>query len=155
MNSIKTAKLISLVIMASEVIYGVIVYLLHKNNPAFEISAAKNFNPTIFKGLYFAAAAIVLFILILKRTLFYSRALIKLDEEQILAKFATFFIVLNAISEAIGIMGLIMYFATGSFKHAITLIGVSFIATILVYPFDYAVSGYLGEIEKKKRYSSY
>lgn len=155
MNLIKKAKIVSLVIMASEAVYALIVFFMHKRNPAFEITASRNFDPVIFKSLYFAAAGIVLIILILKRTLFYSRALIKLDEEQILAKFGVFFITLNAISESIGILGLAMYFITGSFKHSLSLIAVSFIATVLVYPFDYAVSGYLGEIERKKQHSSY
>jgi len=155
MNAIKTAKIVSLAIMASEAVYALIVFFIHRGNPAFEITASRNFDPAVFKGLYFAAAGIVLLILILKRTLFYSRAFIKLDREQILVKFGSFFIILNAISESIGILGLLMYFITGSFKHSMLLIAVSFIATILVYPFNYAISGYLGEIERKKQYSSY
>ncbi|MCD6455055.1 MAG: hypothetical protein J7L62_07125 [Candidatus Aminicenantes bacterium] len=151
MNSLRVAKLISLALMASELIYGAIVFIIHRGEQAGRI--IHKFDPAIFRGFYFAAAGIVLFILVLKRTLFSSNSLIKLDREQIVQKFSTYFIILNAMAETIGIIGLIMYFVLGTFKHSLILIAVSLVATILVYPFDYAIKGYMAEIERKKQYS--
>ncbi len=146
MKYLKTSKFVSLSILFSEILTGSIVFFIHRIHPM----PLRFVNPYIFKGFFYISAAIVLAVLIIKKTMFYSKSFIKLSEEDILRKMASTFMVLNVIAEVISVLGFVLYLLSGSLKYSLTLIAISFVTTILVFPFDYAIKGYMYEIKRKK-----
>jgi hypothetical protein len=93
----------------------------------------------------------VIILIVLKRTIFYSKSILKLSEEEMLVKMTRIFIILCAISESISVFGVVLYLITGAFQASIALIGVSIFSTLLVFPFEAIVSGYLEEIKRRRK----
>ncbi len=146
MKNLKTARIVCFAIIFSEFLYGAILFLLNR----FSSIQVKP-SPVLIKSFYFVSALIVIILFILKRSIFYSKSILKLPEEEVLKRMTHIFIILCAISESISIFGVVLYFITGAFQPSIALVGVSILSTLLVFPFEPIISGYLEEIRRRKQ----
>jgi len=145
MNNFRKARIVCSAILFSEFLYGVIIFLLNK-------FSSIQLKPSLIlvKSFYFISALIIICLFVLKKFIFYSKSMLKLSEEEMRARMSRIFIVFCAISESISVLGIVLYFITGAFQASILLVGVSILSTLLVFPFEAIISGYLEEIKKRK-----
>ena len=145
MNNFRKARIVCSAMLFSEFLYGVIIFLLNKFSPIQPKPSL-----ILVKSFYFISALLIICLFVLKKFIFYSKSMLKLSEDKLSMKMSSIFIVLCAISESISILGVVLYFITGVFQASILLVGVSILSTLLVFPFNAIVSGYLEEIKRRK-----
>ncbi len=142
---IATARLICILTILGEVLTGAFIYALER----FHLIPIKP-HPSYFKPIYYAGAGIVLILFIAKKILLSPSRLSRGREEELIPAISVNFVILISLASTISFLGIILYLLTASLKYSLIMVGVSIIASIMVFPFPMAVEGIVYEVKRRR-----
>lgn len=137
----RTTVLISLSMVASIIIYALISYYFTETikTPIIEISPT--LLNTIFNVLNIVAIFMVVIVLAVRKTIYYSQRIIKEDFTliQILLKWKKVDIVLIAVAESISVMGLIISFLGMPIGRTFHFFVTSILVILVIMPINWKI----------------
>lgn len=151
-NETKKTAIVSYAMLISIIFYALISYYLGTKSGIKFIEIDKKTLKTIFDVLNITAILMVIIVLTIRKTIYYSRKSIKSDFNlsQILTKWRTLDVILLSVGESISILGLVVTFLGMPFGRTFHFFVTSAIVIAIIMPMNWKVRDKLRNLSSQR-----